>query len=652
MTINKASGRIGVAIIILLLAAGIVAFSGINQIRFGGEMDRRDSQVNEFKADILPPPEYLVESYLIANLLTREPRNFNAHVATLGRLKGEWRERADYWAASDLEENLKSGIAQTVATDGTEFWREVDEVLIPAVRRGDQSAAQRSLTRLGKDYDAHRATIDALVQGADELSERLAKSSSTTVLWVTVMLSVTALVLLITNVGSLYLLRRKVLVPLGETADTMDAMAKGNLEAGVRQTHEDNEIGTMTRTIEVFRENSKKQVDDTEKQETVVKVVFSALQRLAGGDLAFRMVKELAPQYEPLRQGYNNSAKQVEVLIEEVRSSVDSVKQGASEINAASEDLAHRNQTQAASLEETAAAMNQVTELVRQTSASASEAKESIDETHKEALNGGDVVKKAVNAMDSIEASSKEITQIIDVIDGIAFQTNLLALNAGVEAARAGESGKGFAVVANEVRALAQRSAEAANDIKNLISTSTAQVDQGVALVGETGTLLAGIVSRVASVNSQIQRIADGANAQANNIEQVGDAVSNMDRMTQQNAAMVEEAAASARSLSDQANGLGDLVRKFRTNERSTPRDKERAADESVYIAMRGANRQHSNQGQFYKASAIGKPKAAQGATRAPSAPASKAQPPQVSGNLAIKQEYSELEDDQDWSEF
>lgn len=634
MTINKASNRIGAGIIILLVCAGIVAFSGINQIRFGGEMDRRDSQVNEFKADILPPPEYLVESYLVTNLLTREPRNFGTHVETLDRLKGEWRERADYWAASDLEENLKSGIAKTVANDGSEFWREVDNVLIPAVERGDQVAAQASLQRLGKHYDAHRATIDTLVVGADELSESLAKSSSATVLWVTIMLGVTALLLLLTNVGSLVLLRKKVLAPLDETAETMEAMANGNLDAGVRDSHEDNEIGTMTRTIEVFRKNNKQQIEDAKKQEVVVKRVFSALQRLAGGDLAFRMVEELAPQYEPLRQGYNNSAKQVEVLIEQVRSSVDSVKQGASEINAASEDLAHRNETQAANLEETSVAMNQVTELVRQTAASASEAKSSIDETHKEARNGGEVVKKAVSAMDSIESSSKEITQIIDVIDGIAFQTNLLALNAGVEAARAGDAGKGFAVVANEVRALAQRSAEAANDIKQLISTSTAQVDQGVALVGETGALLEGIVARVGQVNGQIQTIADGASAQANNIEQVSDAVSNMDKMTQQNAAMVEEAAASARSLSDQANALGDLVMQFRTNERTGERNSQQADDESIYLAMRNSKNRN-----IARAIPAARPN-----------PALQSRLAQVSGNLALKQDYSE--DEQDWSEF
>jgi methyl-accepting chemotaxis protein len=618
-----------------VLSALIAAF-GINQIRFGGEMDRRDSQIKEFKADILPPPEYLVESYLVANLLVREPGKFDQHVARLAQLEAEWQERADYWAASDIDDYLKSGIAKTVASDGTAFWREVDDVLIPAVRSGNAGAAQASLRRLGADYDQHRATIDDLVAKSDELSAALADSSQATVLWVSVMLVLVAMLLLAVSIGSLVFLRRKVLDPMSETAQTMQAMADGNIEAGICADHRSDEIGTMTRAIEVFRAASRKQVEDGKKQEEVVGEVFQALQRLASGDLAFRMVKKLDPQYEPLREGFNNSARQVEGLIEQVRTTVQSVQTGSDEIRVATDDLSQRNESQAASLEETAAAMNQVTDLVRNAAANAAEAQRSISETHEEARRGGDVVQKAVTAMASIESSSKEITQIIDVIDGIAFQTNLLALNAGVEAARAGDAGKGFAVVANEVRALAQRSAEAANDIKHLISTSTSQVGEGVTLVGETGTLLEAIVSRVGEVNDQIQQIADGASTQANNLEQVNTAVAQMDTMTQQNAAMVEQSTASARGLADQARYLVGLVNQFRLDERVLPRSGTQSPDETIYLPMRKSN-----------AASSPAPEPAKPALPAPARSTAK-----VSGNLALKQDYAAEPDDQDWSEF
>ena len=270
-------------------------------------------------------------------------------------------------------------------------------------------------------------------------------------------------------------------------------------------------------------------------------------------------------------------------------------------------------------------------------------------QTHQQAADGGAVVKRAVDAMASIEKSSQEITQIIDVIDGIAFQTNLLALNAGVEAARAGDAGKGFAVVANEVRALAQRSAEAANDIKNLISTSTDHVGEGVTLVGETGSLLEGILDKIGSVSCQIDDIASMANSQASNLQQVNGSVETMDQMTQRNAAMVEESTAAARSLSDEANRLQQLVSQFRTANGAP--NASVAAPALAPSAPRPAIKAPPR--------AAPPPAAKPAASPAPVAalPVQKRSPaaepvPQSDGNLALDQEPSDVFDEQDWSEF
>jgi methyl-accepting chemotaxis protein len=237
---------------------------------------------------------------------------------------------------------------------------------------------------------------------------------------------------------------------------------------------------------------------------------------------------------------------------------------GTQEISTASNDLSRRTEQQASSLEETAAALDEITATVKKAAEGATHARKVVAGTKEDAERSGEVVRKAVEAMGGIEKSSQQIGQIIGVIDEIAFQTNLLALNAGVEAARAGDAGRGFAVVASEVRALAQRSAEAAKEIKALISTSTTQVGEGVQLVAETGKSLESIMSKVAEINTVVSDIAAGAQEQATGLQQVNTAVNEMDKVTQQNAAMAEEATAAGRSLAQEAETLTSLVAQFR----------------------------------------------------------------------------------------
>jgi len=237
---------------------------------------------------------------------------------------------------------------------------------------------------------------------------------------------------------------------------------------------------------------------------------------------------------------------------------------GVEEIAQASEDLSRRTEQQAAGLEETAAALDQITATVRQTAEGARRANTAIADAKRESQHSGAVVGRAVSAMGQIEQSSAQISQIIGVIDEIAFQTNLLALNAGVEAARAGDAGRGFAVVASEVRALAQRSAEAAKEIKTLISASTEQVAQGVDLVDQTGHALNAIMQRVEEIDKVMTEIAHSAQEQATGLAQVNVAVNQMDRVVQQNAAMVEESTAATQTLKGEASELLALVARFR----------------------------------------------------------------------------------------
>ncbi len=354
--------------------------------------------------------------------------------------------------------------------------------------------------------------------------------------------------------------------PYVETVLRMEALAAGDLESEVRHTDHIDCVGRMTCAMAVFRDNAR-QASSAEETAHIVQSLGEALSALAAGDLTTRLDQPFSAKYEDLRQSFNQAGARLEQILSQVSGAARNVVGGAAEIRSASDDLSRRTEQQAASLEETSAAMMQATSLVQSTANNTGQVNTSITVAHKEASEGGTVVERTVAAMGAIEQSAGEIAQIISIMDGIAFQTNLLALNAGVEAARAGDAGRGFAVVANEVRALAQRSADAAKDIKNLITKSSEQVDIGVTLVTEAGTMLRSIVARVGEIRGLIEGISDATGQQAVSLGQINGTVADMDKMTQQNAAMVEETAAAARSMASEAELLAQMVGQFRISQ-------------------------------------------------------------------------------------
>jgi len=309
-----------------------------------------------------------------------------------------------------------------------------------------------------------------------------------------------------------------------------------------------------------------------------VNEIAAALDQLAKNNLTHRIARPLELTFEKVRSDFNMAMDTLEATMSAILGSTNNVEGGAQEVAAAASDLARRTEQQAASLEETAAALDQITATVRRSVDGAKKASTAASDARTDADKSGQVVREAVSAMDAIEGSSRQITQIIGVIDEIAFQTNLLALNAGVEAARAGEAGRGFAVVAQEVRALAQRSADAAKEIKTLIATSTAQVGRGVKLVGETGEALSAIVSKVSAIDGLISEIAQSSGEQARGLSEVNTAVNQMDQVTQQNAAMVEEASAAAVNLSNESRELARLIGQFQTEDSATASRSRQAA--------------------------------------------------------------------------
>jgi methyl-accepting chemotaxis protein len=367
------------------------------------------------------------------------------------------------------------------------------------------------------------------------------------------------------------LTRRVLTEPLREIGQVLSQIAAEDYGSEVVGTHRADELGDFARNIDALRLKllasralQSERALEQEEQKRVVGELRSGLSALSEGDLTRSLDRPFAETYEPLRADFNEGLAKLRGIMAAVQDNSMAVRGGAEEISASSDSLARRTEIQAAALEETSATLTQMTEAGSEAARNAREVEEIVIDAQAQTRENDIVVQDAVGAMSEIEASSDQISSIISVIDDIAFQTNLLALNAGVEAARAGEAGRGFAVVASEVRSLAQRSAEAAKEIKELINGSAGQIRRGVGLVNKAGEALSSVSARISHISGLVSQIASSAAEQANGVAEINAGVTQMDQVTQENAAMVEQSNAAGHLLRQQATELTDLVAQFR----------------------------------------------------------------------------------------
>lgn len=358
--------------------------------------------------------------------------------------------------------------------------------------------------------------------------------------------------------------------PLTRLQTAVSAVTEGKYNYAISDTQRKDEIGQLARNLEKMRDGlaaghqaSEATREAQLKQRAVLSTLSNALQALATGDLTARVREEFTPEYAQLRSDFNATAETLHDTMTAVVSNAETIRAESDEIGEQSSALSRRTENQAATLEETAAALDELTTSVRAAAQGAQDVEKIVQQARSEATDSTTVVSETVTAMSAIESSSNQISTIISVIDDISFQTNLLALNAGVEAARAGDAGRGFAVVASEVRALAQRSSEAAQQIKTLIGGSSAQVSLGVKLVGDTGVALTAITERVIQISALTSDMASAAGEQSRSLAELNIGVGQLDKATQQNAGMVEAADAASQKLRQQAAELSNLIARF-----------------------------------------------------------------------------------------
>ncbi|WP_374517876.1 methyl-accepting chemotaxis protein [Undibacterium squillarum] len=503
------------AVLIVLFSAGFLiygiwSFKTLNELKVSGPVYQKITQSKDLVADILPPPEYILESYLVVfQIMAAENSSEQDKLVTrLKDLKKEFDSRHEFWSKQDLEKNIAEGLLDKSYAPAQAFYTTAFNEFIPAAQKQDKEAMSAAMQKMKASYDTHLAQINQLVTLANAQAGKLESESKDQISTATILLIIILSGSLGVGIGGAVLITRSIIQPLSEAVKVANIVASGD-----------------------FRSEISTEFNDEPGQ---------------------------------LLQALNQMNNGLSGTIAQVRASTELITAASEEIASGNLDLSSRTEQQAGSLEETASAMEQLTATVKQNADNAREANRLAESASNIALNGGQVVQDVVATMGKIKESSGKIVDIISVIDSIAFQTNILALNAAVEAARAGEQGRGFAVVASEVRSLAHRSASAAKEIKALIEDSVNNVNTGSTLVDQAGVTMDNIVSSVKQVLEIMNEIAAASQEQSTGIEEVNHAISQMDEVTQQNAALVEEAAAAAASMQEQAAHLMQEVSAFK----------------------------------------------------------------------------------------
>jgi methyl-accepting chemotaxis protein len=485
------------------------SFKTLSELRVNGPLYQHIIKNKDLVADILPPPAYIIEPYLLTlQMTTAEPAEQNQLIARLKTLRDGYDARHKFWLGEGLDSEISEVLLKQSYAPAKAFFDIAFTEFIPALQMQNDGLASAAMARMKQHYELHRRAIDQAVLLTEKRTQADEVLASGRIRTAAMLMLAILLVSLCFNLAAAGVITRSITRPLSQAVKIAQTIAAGDLTSRINVDAND-ETGQLLLAL---------------------KDMNQSLIRIVG----------------------------------EVRGGTDAITTASAQIANYNLDLSSRTEQQARSLEETAATMEALTSTVRDNADHARQANQLALSASEVASRGGTVVDQVVDTMGLIHGSSRKIADIIGVIDGIAFQTNILALNAAVEAARAGEQGRGFAVVASEVRSLAQRSAAAAKEIKSLISDSVEKVGAGSQLVEQAGVTMDQVVSSILQVTAIMREITAASNEQSEGIAQVSQAMSQMDQVTQQNAALVQQAVATAEAMRNQASSLAEVVHMFK----------------------------------------------------------------------------------------
>lgn len=557
---------------VFVMGGAIVGWQ-VNAVRMGGAMHLESRMASDLIADILPPPEYIVEPYLEVSLVLIDPATVGAATQRLDKLKSAYDDRQTYWAQSRLPADIKQSIIDESGKPAREFWSILERRFLPAARARDDVGMRAAYVDLRSAYTRHRKAIDDLVVAATAYQNDVEAEAGRTALTMTLTLSFLGIVLLGSVAAvSIYVIRR-VIAPMADLSATTAAIADGSM-VPIPHTDRKDELGAIAHALERFahaaEERRNQDAARFEEQSAVNALLGRHLSALHDGDLTQEIGSDFPTAFGGLRQHFNAAVAELRTMVQAVYNSATAIGRGSAEIASATEDLARRTEASAANHEQTNAALQQVGERLGGTLQATDETRARADEATRAVAEGRATGEHAAASMDRVSERARDIGSVIEGLDKIAFQTRVLAMNAAVEAGNAGEAGRGFAVVADLVSALAVRAESEAQRVRDLITETRAEVEVAADAVRKMDGSLEAISDDVDAVHSLLVRLHEDSEIQARAVTEIAAAMRTLDGTTQQNAAMVEQASAAARALTSEATALNRHATAFRFDTQET----------------------------------------------------------------------------------